>query len=57
MLIKSGWVLMIFFLGKPKIEQLNHDRNLIGEYPVLYSFNSIFKLSTWCDNSQWTHCF
>jgi len=46
-----------FCSGKPKIEQLNHAGNLLGLYPLLYGYNKIFKLSTWCDNSQWTHCF
>ena len=47
----------IFFLGKPQIEHIVHDRELIGYYPLLYSYNNIFKLNTWCDHSQWTHCF
>lgn len=46
-----------FCPGKPQIEQINHDREFIDQYPVLFSYNNIFKLSTWCDDSQWTHCF
>jgi len=47
----------MFCSGKPQIEHIVHDRELIVYYPLLYSYNKIFKLNTWCDHSQWTHCF
>jgi len=42
--------------GQAKIE---HFRNwqLKDRFPTLFRYNSIFRMSTWCDNSQWTHCF
>ena len=47
---------ILILLGQAKIE---HFRNwqLKDRFPTLFRYNSILKMSTWCDNSQWTHCF
>jgi len=44
--------------GKPKINHLTGEKAVSEQlFPTIYKYNNLFKLSNWCWNKTWAHCY